>query len=257
VQWQQDLAPTASMNGVVLNSVRQTSAGGYIAAGNYYVPNSQGLPLGQVLVAAFGSTGSLSWQEGFTTVSSGTLTSNSDVTSVIQTSDGGYAVAGGWTNGTFNGGNGASGALLLKLGSTGSLQWQQAYSGGVYQGRVIGSFAYSLYQISDGDYVLAGDEDIEQPEVTIEPWVAEVSSAGSLVWEHQYYQVYTKTGLPLSENFSGAASPRPPGSWPTGRPRTTPPGSKSCTSSRRTAPATWHPAATSTPARRCRPSALS
>ena len=204
VQWQQDLAPTASMNGVVFNSVRQTSAGGYIAAGNYYVPNSQGLPLGQVLVAAFGSTGSLSWQEGFTTVSSGTLTSNSDVTSVIQTSDGGYAVAGGWTNGTFNGGNGASGALLLKLGSTGSLQWQQAYSGGVYQGRVIGSFAYSLYQISDGDYVLAGDEDIEQPEVTIEPWVAEVSSAGSLVWEHQYYQVYTKTGLPLSENFSGA-----------------------------------------------------
>jgi hypothetical protein len=54
-------------------------------------------------------------------------------------------------------------------------------------------------------YVLAGDEDIEQPEVTIEPWIAKVSSSGSLLWQHLYYQVYKPTGLPLSEDFSGAA----------------------------------------------------
>ncbi len=87
----------------------------------------------------------------------------------------------------------------------GNLQWQQAYSGGVYRGTDIGSYAYSLHQTSDGSYVLAGDEDIEQPEVTIEPWIAKVSSSGSLLWQHLYYQVYKPTGLPLSENFSGAA----------------------------------------------------
>jgi len=114
-------------------------------------------------------------------------------------------VAGGWSNATFNGGNGAKGALLLKLDSGGNLQWQQAYSGGLYLGTDIGSFAYSLHQTSDGGYVLAGDEDIEQPEVTIEPWIAKVSSAGSLLWQHLYYQVYPPTGLPLSEDFSGAA----------------------------------------------------
>ena len=69
----------------------------------------------------------------------------------------------------------------------------------------IGSYAYSLHQTSDGSYVLAGDGDIEQPEVTIEPWIAKVSSSGSLLWQHLYYQVYKPTGLPLSENFSGAA----------------------------------------------------
>jgi len=204
VQWQQDLAPAAGTTGAVFNSVQQTSAGGYVAAGNYYVPNSQGLSQGQVLVAGLGPDGSISWQHGFATFSNGTVTSDSDLTSIIQASDGGYAVAGGWSNRTFNGGNGAKGALLLKLDSAGNLQWQQAYSGGLYQGTDIGSFAYSLHQTGDGGYVLAGDEDIEQPEVTIEPWIAKVSSTGSLLWQHQYYQVYSKTGLPLSENFSGA-----------------------------------------------------
>jgi hypothetical protein len=205
VQWQQDLAPAAGTDGAVFNSVQQTSAGGYVAAGDYYLPNSHGVSQGQVLVAGYGSTGTLSWQEGFATVSSGTATSDSNATSIIQTSDGGYAVAGGWSNSTFNGGNGARGALLLKLGATGALQWQLAYSGGVDEGTPIGSYAYSLHQLSNGDYVLAGDEDIEQPEVTIEPWIAEVSSTGSLLWQHLYYQVYSKTGLPLSQNFSGAA----------------------------------------------------
>ena len=205
VQWQQDLAPAAGTAGAVFNSVQQTAAGGYVAAGDYYLPSSQGIPQSQALVAGFGTDGSLSWQEGFATVSNGAPTSVSNATSIIQTSDGGFAVAGGWSNRTFNGGNGAKGALLLKLGPAGALQWQQAYSGGLYQGIAIGSYAYSLHQVAKGDYVLAGDEDIERPEVTIEPWIAQVSSTGSLLWQHLYYQVYKKTGLPLSENFAGAA----------------------------------------------------
>jgi hypothetical protein len=158
-----------------------------------------------VLAAGFSASGGLSWQQGFATVSDGNPTSDASATSVIQTSDGGYAVGGGWSNRTFNGGNGAAGALLLKLSSTGSLQWQEAYSGGVYQGRDIGSYANSLRQTADGGYALAGDEDIEQPEVTIEPWLAKVSATGGLLWQHLYYQVYSKTGLPLSEDFAGAA----------------------------------------------------
>jgi hypothetical protein len=205
VQWQEDLASAPGTLGAVFNSVLQTAAGGYVAAGDYYLPNSQGLPRGQVLVAAFAANGSPGYQHGFATVSNGMPESASDANSIIQTSDGGYAVAGGWGNQTFNDGNGARGALLLKLDSAGNLQWQQAYSGGVYQGTDIGSYAYALHQTSDGGYVLAGDEDIEQPEVTIEPWIAKVSSSGSLLWQHLYYQVYKPTGLPLSENFSGAA----------------------------------------------------
>ncbi len=205
VQWAHDLGPAAGTAGAVFSSVQQTSAGGYVAAGTYYLPNSQGIPQGQVLAAGFSPGGSLSWQHGFATVSNGTTTSDSSATSIIQTADGGYAVAGGWSNPTFNGNAGARGALLLKLDASGNLQWQQAYSGGVFEGSDIGSYAYSLHQTSDGGYVLAGDEDIEQPEVTIEPWIAKASSTGSLLWQHLYYQVYKPTGLPLSEDFSGAA----------------------------------------------------
>jgi hypothetical protein len=205
VQWQQDLTPAPGTAGAVFNAVQQTSAGGYVAAGDYYLPGSEGIPESQVLVAGFAASGGLSWQQGFATISNGGPTSDANATSVIQTSDGGYAVGGGWSNQTFNGGNGADGALLLKLGSTGSLQWQEAYSGGVYEGTDIGSYTYSLHQTAGGEYVLAGDEDIEQPEVTIEPWLAEVSATGSLLWQHLYYQVYSKTGLPLSEDFAGAA----------------------------------------------------
>jgi hypothetical protein len=131
--------------------------------------------------------------------------SDSDVTSIIATTGGGYAVAGGWGNPALNGGNGARGALLLKLGPDGNLQWQRAYSGGVYEGTDIGAFSYALQQTPGGGYVLAGDEDIEQPEVTIEPWIAKVSQRGRLLWQHLYYQVYKPTGLLLSEDFSGAA----------------------------------------------------
>jgi hypothetical protein len=205
VQWQQDLTPPAGTTGAVFNSVQPTAAGGFAAAGDYYLPNSRGLSQSQVLVAEFGADGTLGWQEGFATISNGAPTSVANATSIIQTTDGGFAVAGGWSNATFNGGNGAKGALLLKLGPGGALQWQQAYSGGLYQGVAIGSYAYSLHQVSNGGYELAGDEDIEQPEVTIEPWIAEVSSSGSLLWQHLYYQVYKKTGLPLSEDFAGSA----------------------------------------------------
>ncbi|MGO8957791.1 MAG: hypothetical protein ACLQFR_10530 [Streptosporangiaceae bacterium] len=255
VQWQQDLEPAAGTSGAVFNSVQQTSAGGYVAAGTYYLPNSDGIPEGQVLVAEFGAGGSLSWQHGFATVSNGTPTSDSNATSIIQTADGGYAVAGGWSNRTFNGGNGARGALLLKLDSSGNLQWQQAYSGGLYYGTVIGSYAYSLHQTSDGGYVLAGDEDIEQPEVTIEPWIAKVSSSGSLLWQHLYYQVYKPTGLPLSEDFSGAAMTSAGGFVAVGPTEDYSTGNDELYVARPTAPGTPEPAPTSMPARRCRPSA--
>ncbi len=205
VQWQEELKPAAGIPGAVFNSVQPTPAGGYIAAGNYYLRNSQGLPYGQVLVAAFGPDGTPSWQHGFGAVSQGMPQSDSDVISIIATTGGGYAVAGGWGNPALNGGNGARGALLLKLGPDGNLQWQRAYSGGVYEGTDIGAFSYALQQTPGGGYVLAGDEDIEQPEVTIEPWIAKVSQRGRLLWRHLYYQVYKPTGLPLSEDFSGAA----------------------------------------------------
>jgi len=189
-----------------------------VAAGNNYMPTANPAST-LVLVAKFTATGSLTWQHGFTTPGSSTTpTSATHTDAIIQTSDGGYAVAGNWTDPTFNGADPA-GALLLKLDASGNLQWQKAYSGGVYcfsngfseTCANIGATGESVHQTSDGGYVLAGDSNLElTDEAPIEPWLAKVDATGNLVWQHLYYQTYAPTGRPLGEFFP-AAAPAPAG----------------------------------------------
>ena len=208
VQWQKDLGPAGSTTQATFNSVRQTADGGYVAAGNYYTPASGPAPT-QVLVARYAAGGSLAWQHGFAALGgSGAPTSVADASSIIQTQDGGYAVAGRWSDRTFNGGAGAQGALLLKLDATGTLQWQRAYSGEVYCSgygcTATGAVSYSLHQTSDGGYLLAGHGDTASGYVQLVPWLAKADASGNLLWQHLYYQTYT-TGAPLSQYFAASA----------------------------------------------------
>jgi hypothetical protein len=210
VQWQKDLGP-AGTTSAYFNSVQQTADGGYVAAGAYYTPASGPAPT-QVLVARFAAGGSLAWQHGLATPgSSGTPTSVADASSIIQTPDGGYAVAGRWYDQAFNGGNGAQGALLLKLDPAGILQWQKAYSGGCYLNGYntctnLGAVSYSLHQTSDGGYVMAGSGDLElTTSVYLVPWLAKTDADGNLLWQHLYYQASAEYGTPLSEDFQASA----------------------------------------------------
>jgi hypothetical protein len=66
--------------------------------------------------------------------------------SVIQTSDGGYALAGN----TYSYGAGGSDFWLVKTDSVGNVQWNRTYGGELGEG------AYSVVQTSDGGYALAG-----------------------------------------------------------------------------------------------------
>jgi hypothetical protein len=105
--------------------------------------------------------------------------------------------------------------VLLKLYPNGSVQWQRAYTSGVYcffngyseTCTDLGPFVYSVHQTSDGGYVLAGDANLKLTDSTpIEEWLAKVDTSGNLLWQHLYYQVYAPTGRPLGENFQSAAS---------------------------------------------------
>ena len=83
--------------------------------------------------------------------------------------------------------------LLLKLDSSGNIQWQKAYNGGVYcyfNGfntvcAIITGLPYSAHQTADGGYVLAGLGNLELldsiPQV---PRLAMVDSAGNLLWQY-------------------------------------------------------------------------
>jgi hypothetical protein len=201
-------------DGSAITQIRQTADGGYVAVGSFQDASRN---TGAVILK-LDAAGTVQWQRDLGPAGA---TTQAYFNSVQQASDGGYAVAGNWDNATFNSGNGADGALLLKLDASGTLQWQKAYSGGVYcffngfseTCTDIGAVAYTVHQTSDGGYALAGDSRLELTDsAPIEPWQAKVDTGGGLVWQHLYYQTYQPTGRPLGEYFP-AAAPAPGGGF--------------------------------------------
>jgi len=87
---------------------------------------------------------------------------------VIQTSDGGYAIA-GYTEGQ---------CLLLKIDSRGSREWSQKYGNGFFS---------SLVQTADGGYALAGSGNMN---------FVKTDSEGNLEWSKNY----TNSGVPFQIN---------------------------------------------------------
>ena len=214
VQWQRELDPTGS-TGAYFNTVQQTSNGGYVAIGEYYVIGGSYPYPNSVLAASFDASGNVRWQKGFNNVDNrGSPNGYEHALAGIQTSDGGYLAAGNWSNaipGPFPQED-SGGAMLLKLDSSGNIEWQRAYNGGIYcyfNGYnttcvLITALVYSVHQTADGGYVLAGLGNLELldsvPQV---PWMAKVDSAGNLLWQYFYYDVYS-TGRPISQYFASS-----------------------------------------------------
>lgn len=112
------------------NSVIKTNDGGYAFTTEYL--NAFGL-------IKIDASGQMQWNQAYDGPSDEATTQ-----SVIQSSDGGFGVA-GWT---ITSSTGARGAWLIKTGMSGNMQWSQTYGG----------FAvYSLIQTSDGGYAMTGD----------------------------------------------------------------------------------------------------
>ena len=72
--------------------------------------------------------------------------SDEKANSIQQVADGGYIVAGD----TYSFGNSGD-VYILKLKSDGSLDWYKTYGGSNYD------HAYSIQQVADGGYIVAGD----------------------------------------------------------------------------------------------------
>jgi hypothetical protein len=219
VQWQRKLGPGGPSGvgrmHVYFNAVQRTADGGYFASGEFfsYLRRPEGDT--GALAVKFDANGAVAWQRGFLSFdSSGVPTASVHALSSIQTSDGGYLVAGNWGNGTGPLGACCRGALLLKLDANGSVAWQKAYSGGVYcffngfntTCAAIGADVYSVHETSDGGYSLAGSANLREPDgAPIQPWLAKVDAGGNLLWQHLYYLTYPSTGRPVSEYFASSS----------------------------------------------------
>jgi len=169
------------------SSIQQTSDGGYIVAGGS--ESNDGDVTGHhgssgtmdYWILKLNTRGSIEWQESLGG-------SNRDyATSIQQTSDGGYIVAGysSSNNSDVTGNLGGSDSWIVKLTSTGSIQWQKSLGGSSDDS------AESIQQTSDGDYIVAGGSESNDGDVTghhsssdtMDYWIVKLTSGGAINWQ--------------------------------------------------------------------------
>ncbi len=169
----------------VANAIQQTTDGGYIVAGysdatNGDVTGNHGFT--DFWVVKINSSGVITWQKSLGG------TDEDRAMSVVQAADGGYVVVGQTqtnNNGDVSGKHALIDAWVVKLNSSGSLQWQKCLGGG------FNDIAASVIQASDGNFIIAGqtnstDGDIAGSHGANEFWVVKVSSSGGLTWQKCY-----------------------------------------------------------------------
>jgi hypothetical protein len=119
-------------------SVQQTSDGGYITTG---YTRSFGAGGDDIYLIKADSSGDTLWTKTYGG------TGGDHGSSVQQTSDGGYIIAGG----TYSFGAGNADVYLIKADSSGDTLWTKTYGG------TSSDFGRSVQQISDGEYIIAGE----------------------------------------------------------------------------------------------------
>ncbi len=162
-------------------AIKVTTDGGYIVAGRSNSTNGDvtgnhgGL---DYWVVKLNSSGIIEWQKCLGG------TGEDDAYAVRQTSDGGYIVTGetASNNGDVTGNHGDFDYWVVKLSTTGNLEWQKCLGGGG------GDRANDILQADDGGYVVVGEAssnngDITHPRGGYDIWAVKMSHNGTIEWQ--------------------------------------------------------------------------
>ncbi|MCF3111033.1 hypothetical protein LL912_19760 [Niabella sp. CC-SYL272] len=198
IQWQKTYGGSIDE---YATAVQQTADGGYIVTG--HVRSLDGDVTGyrnayDYWVLKLNSGGELQWQKAL----GGTF---SDMSYAIQqTTDGGYIVAGYvYSNdGDVTGSHGNGDCWLVKLSSSGTIQWQKAY-GGSGEDR-----AFSVQQTTDGGYIMAGSSRSNDGDVTgnhgdMDYWVVKLNGSGVLQWQKSLGGTGSETANTVRQTADG------------------------------------------------------
>lgn len=178
IEWQKTLGGT---NIDMASSVQQTSDGGYIVAGvtlsnNGDVTGNHGSY--DYWVVKLDSTGIIQWQKALGG------TGYDYATDVKPTLDGGYIVTGYAysNNGDVTGNHYGADYWVVKLSTTGAIQWQKALGGGSED------FAYSIQQTLDSGYIVAGyttsnSGDVSGNHGNQDYWIVKLDTFGGIQWQ--------------------------------------------------------------------------
>ncbi len=168
-------------------TIIQTSDGGYAVGGassssNGDVTSNYGWQ--DYWLLKLDATGNLQWEQSYGG------SSTDECYSVIQTSDGGYALAGSANSADHDitASRGATDYWFVKTDSEGNLQWQKSFGG------TGADYARSVIQTLDGGYIIAGSTASNDGDVTgwhentgdgqyFDYWVIKISSSGDLQWQ--------------------------------------------------------------------------
>ncbi len=142
--------------GSLASSLQLTSDGGYIVGGEVYT-----LKYFPELLLKLDSKGNVQWAKTYAEKGAGT-----QLNSLIQTVDGGYAFAGYIYNSEDR-------AWIAKTDSNGNIQWQKTYGATTASRRFV-----SINQTSDGGFVAAGATN--QFTGNFDSWVVKVDSTGNI-----------------------------------------------------------------------------
>jgi uncharacterized delta-60 repeat protein len=153
----------------VANSIIHTSDGGYVIAG---YTQSFGAGGADFFVVKLDSAGNVMWTKtiGMSNIELflTTIPRHEFANSIIQSSDGGYVVAGETWYFLF------SDMYIVKLDSAGNVQWAKTINESNWW-----DFANSIIQSSDGGYVVAGNT---LGVVNFDFYIVKLDSAGNVVW---------------------------------------------------------------------------
>lgn len=184
IQWQNTIGGN---NDDILNSIQQTTDGGYILGGysnsnisGDKTENSQGGH--DYWVVKLDATGNIQWQN---TIGG----DNEDILIALQqTSDGGY-ILGGHSNSNLSGdktenSQGDYDYWVIKLDATGNIQWQNTIGGNIWD------YFSAIQQTTDGGYILGGysysgiSGDKTEPSQSYDYWVIKLDATGNILWQN-------------------------------------------------------------------------
>lgn len=178
IQWQKALG--GSHQDTVYD-IRPTADGGYIMIGDTWSSDGDVVAndgMGDVWVVKLSAAGLIEWQKTYGG-SSGDWGRN-----IQQTIDGGYIFAAGTrsNDGDVTGYHGNEDFWIVKISSSGTLQWQKTFGGSSYEE------INTISQTANGGYIVAGythsnDDDVTANHGVSDAWIVKLSASGALVWQ--------------------------------------------------------------------------
>jgi len=199
IQWQKSLGGT---NSDWANSIQQTTDGGYIITGESISTDgdiTNHIGDYDYWVVKLDGNGIIQWQKSLGGIYW------DKASSIQQTSDGGYIIAGfSYSNNGDVSGHWGSTFIpdywIVKINSIGTLQWQKSLGGTDLD------MAYSIQQTSDGGYIIAGYSESNDGNVTFnnglsDYWIVKLSATTTGVEENSIQNLISVYPNPNTGTF--------------------------------------------------------